>query len=412
MLWIFITNTAGNITYIYDATGAKLKKIAPSGSSLIETEYAGNYIYKNDQLQYMPTPEGYATPNGSSYRYVYQFKDHLDNVRLSYTKNDTGTLEIIEESNYYPFGLTHKGYNNTVSSLGNSTAQLLKFGGKEEQNELGLEWLDFGARNYDATLGRWMNIDPLADNYWDYSPYNYVANNPILFIDPDGQRIVFAFEKDDDGNRKGEQSIKDNINNGLGGGDIAQIDKNGNLTLNLTKEQRANLSEEQSEFLGVLEEGINAIDADGNSVDVNIGIVEGDDRIVFADFGDKKVDISDVNNVGNDPALNPNSVLGHELNEQYQLQLYGNKDYSNEDGTGAHDLSFSTEEKITGYKRGKTNFIEKPTFKKIIRRGAPGRGTFTYYTASYKASVPFTKNGKTRNVNYQVINGNVVKKDK
>ncbi|WP_282079916.1 hypothetical protein [Aquimarina algiphila] len=56
MLWIFITNTAGNITYIYDATGAKLKKIAPSGSSLIETEYAGNYLYKNDQLQYMATP--------------------------------------------------------------------------------------------------------------------------------------------------------------------------------------------------------------------------------------------------------------------------------------------------------------------------------------------------------------------
>ncbi|WP_282079915.1 RHS repeat domain-containing protein [Aquimarina algiphila] len=195
MLWIFITNTAGNITYIYDATGAKLKKIAPSGSSLIETEYTGNYIYKNDQLQYMSTPEGYATPNGSSYRYVYQFKDHLDNVRLSYTKNDTGTLEIIEESNYYPFGLTHKGYNNTVSSLGNSTAQLLKFGGKEEQNELGLEWLDYGARNYDASLGRWMNLDPLANKYYPISPYAYVANNPIMFIDPDGKRIILPKNK-------------------------------------------------------------------------------------------------------------------------------------------------------------------------------------------------------------------------
>ncbi len=176
----------GNISYIYDATGTKLKKIAPSGSSLIETEYAGNYVYKNAEIQFMSTTEGYATPEGSSYRYVYQYKDHLGNVRLSYTKNDTGTLEIIEESNYYPFGLTHKGYNGAVSSLGNSTAQLLKFGGKEEQNELGLGWIDITARNYDPALGRWMNLDPLAEQMRRHSPYNYAFNNPIFFIDPDG----------------------------------------------------------------------------------------------------------------------------------------------------------------------------------------------------------------------------------
>ncbi|TSE02878.1 DUF6443 domain-containing protein [Aquimarina algiphila] len=184
----------GNITYIYDATGAKLKKIAPSGSSLIETEYAGNHIYKNGNLEYFSTPEGYATPEGTGYRYVYQFKDHLDNVRLSYTKNDTGNLEIIEENNYYPFGLTHKGYNSTVSSLGNSTAQLLKFGGKEEQNELGLVWIDITARNYDPALGRWMNLDPLAEKMRRHSPYNYGFDNPIYFMDPDGM-APFGFEE-------------------------------------------------------------------------------------------------------------------------------------------------------------------------------------------------------------------------
>ncbi|WP_420834735.1 RHS repeat-associated core domain-containing protein [Aquimarina longa] len=124
---------------------------------------------------------------------MYNYKDHLGNTRLSYTKNDAGTLEIVEESNYYPFGLTHKGYNSSVSSLGNSTAQLLKFGGKEQQDELGLDWIDITARNYDPALGRWMNLDPLAENMRRHSPYNYAFDNPIYYIDPDGM-VSMAFD--------------------------------------------------------------------------------------------------------------------------------------------------------------------------------------------------------------------------
>jgi len=57
---------------------------------------------------------------------------------------------------------------------------------KELQDELGLNQYDYGARNYDPALGRWMNIDPLANKTIDYSPYNFVLNNPVSFIDPDG----------------------------------------------------------------------------------------------------------------------------------------------------------------------------------------------------------------------------------
>ncbi|WP_281987690.1 DUF6443 domain-containing protein [Aquimarina aggregata] len=194
----------GSISYIYDATGIKLRKVFVKGSANISTDYAGNYIYKNGTLEYMSTPEGYATPDDGSYKYIYQYKDHLDNVRLSYTKNNASTLEIIEENNYYPFGLEHKGYNNTVSSLGNSTAQLLSFSGKEKQNELGLNWIDITARNYDPALGRWMNIDPLADQMRRHSPYNYAFDNPLRFIDPDGmapEDLVIWF-KDKNGDRQ------------------------------------------------------------------------------------------------------------------------------------------------------------------------------------------------------------------
>jgi RHS repeat-associated protein len=117
-------------------------------------------------------------------------------VRLSYsdTNNDgvitassnPSTNEIIEESNYYPFGLKHKGYNNVTSSNGNSVAQKYGFTGKEHQDELGLGWIDITARNYDPALGRWMNLDPLAEQGRRWSPYTYAFDNPIYFQDPDG----------------------------------------------------------------------------------------------------------------------------------------------------------------------------------------------------------------------------------
>jgi RHS repeat-associated protein len=82
--------------------------------------------------------------------------------------------------------LKHKGYNDAISGNVNSVASKFGFGGKENNQDLGLEWMEFGARNYDASIGRWMNIDPLAEQAYDWTSYRYSFNNPVNLIDPDG----------------------------------------------------------------------------------------------------------------------------------------------------------------------------------------------------------------------------------
>jgi RHS repeat-associated protein len=131
---------------------------------------------------------------------VYNYTDHLGNIRVSYTLNPAdGKLKILEENHYYPFGLKHSNYNVDkadfdkdetgffviLKSVERSEFQY-KYNGKEYQDELELNWYDMEARNYMPDIGRWGNMDELAEAFKDLSPYNFSYNNPISFSDPSG----------------------------------------------------------------------------------------------------------------------------------------------------------------------------------------------------------------------------------
>ncbi len=197
----FDNSNTKKITYTYDANGTKLRKVVNDNGNITTTDYADNgAIYENNVLQFIPTAEGYVMPiSGGNWQYVYQYKDHLGNIRLSYSDNilKNGIIEqneIIEENNYYPFGLKHKGYNTNVSANGNSTAQKFKYNGIELEEGLDLNLYEMDVRSYDPAIARFTSIDPVVHHY--QSTYTAFDNNPIFWADPSGanSQTIYDFE--------------------------------------------------------------------------------------------------------------------------------------------------------------------------------------------------------------------------
>ena len=174
-----------NTKYFYKADGTKLRReYRYSENSAYRrkvTEYLEGFQYEiisngeDPTLKFVPTAEGYY--DFVENRYIYNYVDHLGNVRVSYFSGSNGA-EIIEENNYYPFGLKQENNNP------NSTYQY-KYNGKELQIDSGM--LDYGARFYMPEIGRWSTVDPLAEQSRRWSPYTYGNDNPVRFIDPDGR---------------------------------------------------------------------------------------------------------------------------------------------------------------------------------------------------------------------------------
>ena len=210
---VILFSDGNKIEYIYNATGVKLqKKVTATQSSVID--YCDGFQYENDVLAFFPHAEGYvAVTDGTYYNYVFHYTDHLGNIRTSWTYNHkSGAVQIMEENHYYPFGLKHTAYNTEEytytmpmdGSQGYNTPALeqegtrglqnpyqYKFQGQERQDELGLNWDSFKWRNYDYAIGRFMSIDPLAEDYTYQSTYAFAENKVISHRELEGLEGVW-----------------------------------------------------------------------------------------------------------------------------------------------------------------------------------------------------------------------------
>ena len=177
------TTETKSINYVYSTTGTKLRKqTIIGGSDAIKTDYIGIFVYEEDELQFIQTSEGRLVPNeNGGFKYEYAIKDHLGNTRVMF--DETG--EVLQDQSYYPFGMSMGAeltYNNTDDSPENKYL----YNGKELQTDFDLGWYDYGARFYDPAIGRWHVVDPLAEERYSLTTFNYTQNNPVMRIDPDG----------------------------------------------------------------------------------------------------------------------------------------------------------------------------------------------------------------------------------
>ena len=168
-----VTFTDGStIEYTYAADGTKLRTKHVINGTTTTTDYCGNVVYENGVQKLMLTEAGYLTLTDSKYHYYLQ--EHQGNNRVVIDQNGT----VKEVNHYYPFG----GVFASTSSI-----QPYKYNGKELDTKKGLNWHDYGARHYDAALGRFATVDPMAEKYYPWSPYTYCLDNPIKYIDTDGK---------------------------------------------------------------------------------------------------------------------------------------------------------------------------------------------------------------------------------
>jgi len=205
----------------YTAAGEKITKFTAANTGAETTQnYVSGIEYNGAAVEAVYHEEGRLVPNGTAWHYEYTLKDHLGNSRVMFRANGS-TAQLLQENHYYPFGMEMEGTWTAQVGVENK----YQYNGKELVEDFGWNWSDYGARGYDASVGRWWSVDPMAEAYHSLSVYHYGLNNPIANVDLFGMMSsnpneVYkeraekreARRKETDEDAEGRESAKSNIN--------------------------------------------------------------------------------------------------------------------------------------------------------------------------------------------------------
>jgi RHS repeat-associated protein len=299
---------SNNVTTYYNYSGDNiLAEYDGSGALTNKYIYAGN--------------ERIAVRQNTGNKLLFYLKDHLGSSRVIV---DT-TGKITAKYNYYPFG------DNLNSSV--SQGSEYKYTGKELDEEGGFNLYYYGARYFDAKIGRFTSVDPLAEKSPGWSPYVYTEDNPLRFIDPTGEILLAA------GDIEGFKRI---VNEGLSG-QKAETNNQGIVSL-VSSGVQGPPSPGQQALTNLLSKVIK------DSKTTQLNLVR-DDPDMIDNFNTGKVDISDIEKFQG-PAATAQGTLGHSIAEQYEKQVKG------EGFDRAHEEAIKHENAINQSIRGKQGYNE------------------------------------------------------
>jgi RHS repeat-associated protein len=223
---------------------------------------------------------------------------------------------------------------NTVAEQGK---QPYKYNNKELDQMHGLNWYDYSARFYEPSLGRFTTMDPLAEKYYGWSPYAYVMNNPMKYVDIKGDSLTLH----------GQQDLLNQVsavhNNSLDGYYTFSVGTGGVTTLVATNKDRTTDPAAFASAEAYFKE-LNTV-VNGTEGMAHIMVVNGSENVMIGSYTNGRIDMGDIQKLPqNGEILTQGSAIIHETVEQYHSRVINPNSTYDE----AHEVATQAESRVLG----------------------------------------------------------------